>query len=234
MCNGARVSRVASAGAAIVSADPSFSRPPAANENDDGGSPWILPERGLTVFHGHPDAPRLFHYFLPGLIAQSKPVLCLDGANRFDPLLIARFARERNVGAEVFNQRLRVARAFTCFQLTELLARTSRLLGKFPARALVVTALPDLYFDEDVREREATASFRCALEALHALRSFPLVTAIFSDASSFVTPRKFFFAQLVAQASQVTRFAEENGRLALIRESAMPRPAPRALPRGKE
>jgi hypothetical protein len=203
----------------------------AARENAIKRVLWALPEQGLAVFHGHPDVPRLFHYFLPRLIAQARPVLCLDGANRFDPLLIARFARERGVEAAVFNQRIRVARAFTCFQLTELLVRAPRWLAKFPARALVVTALPDLYFDEDVREREATASFQRALEALRALqRQRPLATAVFCDAGSFQTPRKKIFAQLLAQADQVSRFVVEQGdRLALVGEN-FSRQIPRALP----
>lgn len=201
----------------------------AIQNSGDKRIPWTFPERGLAVFHGHPDVPRLFHYFLPRLVAHGTPVLCLDGANRFDPLLIARFARERGMEASAFNQRLRVARAFTCFQLTELLARTPRLLEKFAARAIVVTALPDLYFDEDVREREATASFRRALEALEVLRPLPLATAIFCDATSFQTPRKKFFAQLLAQADHVSRFVVEEGdRLALTaKKTAAPR---RALP----
>jgi hypothetical protein len=174
---------------------------------------WALPDRGLAVFHGHPDVPRLFHYFLPRLIAQEKPVLCLDGANRFDPLLIARFSRERHLDAAVFNRRIRVARAFTCFQLTELLVRAPRLLEKFPAAAVVVTALPDLYFDEDIREPQATASFRRALEALAVLRARPVVTAVFTDAPSFQTPRRAFFAQLVAQSDSVSQFIEQEGRL---------------------
>ena len=176
---------------------------------------WALPERGLAVFHGHPDVPRLFHYFLPRLIARDRPVLCLDGANRFDPLLIARFSRERGLDAAVFHSRIRVSRAFTCFQLTELLARAPRLLEKFPASAIVVTALPDLYFDEDVREREAGASFARALEALAVLRARPLVTAVFTDAPSFQTPRRAFFAQLVAQSDSVSQFVEHEGRLSL-------------------
>ncbi|HTV58038.1 MAG TPA: hypothetical protein VMJ93_04120 [Verrucomicrobiae bacterium] len=180
---------------------------------------WALPGRGLAVFHGHPDAPRLFHYFLPRLIARGQSVLCLDGANRFDPLLIARFSRERGLDAAVFNSRIRVARAFTCFQLTELLARAPRLLAKFPAQAVVVTALPDLYFDEDVREHQAGSSFRRALEALAVLRSLPVVTAVFTDAASFQTPRRAFFAQLVAQSDSVSQFIEQEGRLALASNS---------------
>lgn len=220
----------AAASVAIVPAPKSPARPNA--DPSPSKSLWTLPETGLAIFHGHPDVPRLFHYFLPRLVAQGKPVLCLDGANRFDPLLIARFARSRSHAGEpeaaaAFNQRIRVARAFTCFQMTELLVRAPRMLAKFPARALVVTALPDLYFDEDVREAQATASFRRVIEALQVLRGLPLVTAIFSDATSFQTPRKKFFAQLVAQANQVSRFAAgEDGRLALAVDSAAPSPSP--------
>jgi hypothetical protein len=191
--------------------------------------PWALPSSGLAVFYGRPETLRLFHYFLPRLLAEGKQVLCLDGANRFDPLLIARMARQRGMAAE-FNRRIRVARAFTCFQLTELLVRVPRLLETFAADALVVTALPDLYFDEDVRERDAGVAFRHALDAMRALRSLPLGVAVFSDATSFETPRRAMFGQLAAQATELWRFAldEKGGKLRLIGENAAPA-APRAL-----
>ena len=146
--------------------------------------PWALPPAGLAVFYGRPETPRLFHYFLPRLLAEGKQVLCLDGANRFDPLLIARLARQRGIAAAEFNRRIRVARAFTCFQLTELLVRVPRFLEKFAADALIVTALPDLYFDEDVRDRDAAVAFRHALDALRALAPLPLGVAVFSDATA--------------------------------------------------
>jgi hypothetical protein len=149
------------------------------------GAPWALPPSGLAVFYGRPETPRLFHYFLPCLLAEGKQVLCLDGANRFDPLLIARLARKRGIVPAEFNRCIRVARAFTCFQLTELLVRVPRLLEKFAADALVVTALPDLYFDEDVRDRDAAVAFRHALDALQLLRPLPLGVAVFSGAAPF-------------------------------------------------
>jgi hypothetical protein len=189
---------------------------------------WALPAPGLSVFHGHPSTPRLFHYFLPGLVGQGKRVLCLDGANRFDPLLIARFARRRGREPLLFHQQLRVARAFTCFQLTELLVRAPRLLQNFPAEALFVTALPDLYFDEDVRESEAAASFRQALAGLRALEPLRLTVAVFSGADLLHTPRHKFFQQLKTQANQVWKFTEsEDGKLFLNSEkNAAPRPHP--------
>ncbi|MBZ5662070.1 MAG: hypothetical protein LAO08_16840 [Acidobacteriia bacterium] len=192
----------ASAGARSAAADaPDLAAPPPAPR------PWALPPRGLALFYGRPETPRLFHYFLPRLLAEGKQVLCLDGANRFDPLLIARLARQRGIAPADFNRAIRVARAFTCFQLTELLARVPRLLEKFSADALLVTALPDLYFDEDVRERDAAVAFGHALHALRALAPLPLAVAVFSDATSFETPRRAMFAQLAAQASELWRFA---------------------------
>jgi hypothetical protein len=192
------------------------------------GKPWALPPSGLAVFYGRPETPRLFHYFLPRLLAEGKQVLCLDGANRFDPLLIARLARQRGSEAAEFNRRIRVARAFTCFQLTELLVRVPRLVEQFAADALVVTALPDLYFDEDVRERDAGVAFRHALDALRALRPLPLGVAVFSDATSFETPRRAMFGQLAAQATELWRFAldGEGGKLRLIGEKSCS-PGPR-------
>jgi hypothetical protein len=196
--------------------------------------PWILPPSGLAVFYGRPETPRLFHYFLPRLLAEGKQVLCLDGGNRFDPLLIARLARQRGPdlsgrepdgagrgsAAADFNRHIRVARAFTCFQLTELLVRVPRMLEKFAADALIVTALPDLYFDEDVRERDAGVAFRHALDALQALRPLPLGVAVFSDATSMATPRRAMFGQLTAQATELWRFALDgpDGALRLIGE----------------
>ena len=187
------------------------------------GYPWMLPSAGLAVFYGRPETPRLFHYFLPRLLAEGKQVLCLDGANRFDPLLIARLARQRGREAAEFNRRIRVARAFTCFQLTELLVRAPCFLEKFAADALVVTALPDLYFDEDVREHDAWVAFGHALEALRALEPLPVGVAVFSDATSRrCGPRRAMFGRLAAQSTALWRFAldAEGSKLRLVAQAS--------------
>jgi hypothetical protein len=205
----------------------------AISQRADRPSPavWALPEQGLHVFYGLPEALHLFHYFLPRAILGGKRVLCLDGGNRFDPLLIARFARERGMAAGEFGSGIRVARAFTCFQLTELLVRMPRLLGEFPASVAIVTALPDLYFDEDVREREAVFAFRRALEALRAAeRRLPV--AVFTDATSGGSPRRGLFQELIREAAQVLRFrAQEGAGVSLSCTRAAPGiGAPRKLP----
>ena len=97
------------------------------------------------------------------------------------------------------------SRAFTCFQLTELIRRVPKVLETFAADVLIVTALPDLFFDEDVRDREARASFEHALEGLRELAPLPLSIAVFSDATSFKTKRRDFFQKLRKQADQVVK-----------------------------
>lgn len=164
-----------------------------------------MPERELTVFYGCPEVPRLSHYFLPRVLLQQKRVLYLDGANQISPHLIAKFARERNIERDVFNKLVRVSRPFTCFQFTKMIRKVPEYLKSFPASVVMVTAFPDLFFDEDAREREARASFEQALEGLQNLAPLSLTIAVFSDATSFKTKRRDFFPRLRKQANHIIR-----------------------------
>src|SRR6266403_5992632 len=116
--------------------------PLAANSGETQSSPrpWVLPSRALTLYYGCPEMPRLSHYFLPRVLLEGKRIPYLDGANQISPLLIARFARQRGLDPSIFNCLIRVSRAFNCFQLTEQIRRVPK-------------------FVEDVRDREARASF---------------------------------------------------------------------------
>ena len=167
--------------------------------------------------------PRLSHYFLPRVLLEGKRILYLDGANQISPLLIARFARQRGLDPSIFNCLIRVSRAFTCFQLTELIRRVPKFLETFDANVLIITAVPDLFFDEDVRDREARASFEHALEGLGKLAALPLSIAVFSDASSFKTSRREFLLRLCKQANEVVKVAARPGdELSFTREKAAP------------
>ncbi|MGA3326500.1 MAG: hypothetical protein ABSF45_18675 [Terriglobia bacterium] len=198
--------------------------------------PWRLPPRGLAVFHGEYNAPRLSHYFMPRLALEGKRILFLDGANCADPRLMARLAERRGMPFAQFNQQIMLARAFTCFQLTELISRVPQFLAQFPAQVVIVTAFPELYFDEDIRQADATAAFQQALGHLRRwgqcetrnskletgerepnfefrVSSFdsdaqPLAVALFSGASGFQPPadRKRFFAQTCAAATELWKF----------------------------
>jgi hypothetical protein len=199
--------------------------PVASGSSEKQPSPqtWMLPDRGLTVFYGCREMPRLSHYFLPRVFLDGKRVLYLDGANQISPLLIARFARGRGLEPSVFNNFIRIARAFTCFQLTELIRRVPKVLATFSVDVLIVTALPDLYFDEDVQKRPARASFEHALEGLQQLAPLPLSIAVFSDATSFKTKRHDFFKKLRNQADHIVKVeSDSESSLSFTREKDTP------------
>jgi hypothetical protein len=192
--------------------------------------PWTLPPQGLAVFHGDKDTARLSHYFLPRLLLQGKRVLMLDGANCADPRLLERLARQRRVPFEQFSRQIQIARAFTCFQLTELIARVPRLLTDFPAELLIVTAFPELYYDEDVRDWNARVAFEQALANLQrwarsgdfTRRGTPWrapTVAVFSSATTFMPSpaRRRFFEKVCAAGSEVWQFnASAEGKLGLV------------------
>jgi hypothetical protein len=194
-----------------------------SGETQSSQRPWVLPSRALTLYYGCPEMPRLSHYFLPRVLLEEKRILYLDGANQISPLLIARFARERGLDPSAFNCLVRVSRAFTCFQLTELIRRVPKFLETFDPNVLIVTALPDLFFDEDVRDREARASFEHALEGLGKLAPLPLSIAVFSDATSFKTSRRDFLHRLCKQANEVVKVEARPGdELSFTCEKAAP------------
>jgi hypothetical protein len=96
-------------------------------------------------------------------------------------------------------------------------------LEKFSADVLIVTALPDLYFDEDVRDREARASFEHALEGLANLAPLSLSIAVFSDTTSFKTKRRDFFHRLRNQADNVVKVeSTPENKLSFTREKNTP------------
>ena len=93
----------------------------------------------------------------------------------------------------------------------------------------LVTALPELYYDEDVRDWNARVAFEQALRDLrrwarHDRR--PLAVAVFSSIPSF-TPspaRRRFFPQTCAAATEVWEFSlGPDSRLELSCSRAQPR-----------
>lgn len=186
--------------------------------------PWRLPSSGLALFEGDSDAPCLSHYFLPSLILNGKCILWLDGANCANPRLMATLAQRRGIPFPEFSRHIQIGRAFTCFQLTELIARVPQLIAKFPAHVLIVTACPELYFDEDVRDWDARVAFEQALGRLRrwASQGEPsLAVAVFSSSNRFSPPaaRKRFLPSLRDVAAEVWKFeTSPQGRLMLSQQ----------------
>lgn len=178
-------------------------------------TPWSLPVRGFALFEGNREALRLSHYFLPGLIRKGRRILFLDGANSASPHVMARLARQSGIPFEQFCRSVQIARAFTCFQLTELITRVPQFVASFPAQVLMVTAFPALYLDQDIRDWDARVAFERALRDLSQWSSRPqlsLAVAGFSSSVDFAAAysRRNFIDRTRLAATEVWKFDHDE------------------------
>ena len=171
---------------------------------------------GLVFFSGHAHSSRLSHYFLAAPLLRGETVLFLDAANCFDPYRIVALARkERRFPPDVLRS-IRVSRAFTCFQMAELIERTAAAARGYGARCVVLTGFPDIFDDEEISAAEAKSVFTRALVVLRGWRAQRLAALAFSDLSPQPTPLRAWLARRLArEATAAYRFVETPTGLAL-------------------
>jgi len=117
--------------------------------------------------------------YLAGWMAERGiNVIVLDGANGFDPYMVSSFARKALVTPERLLKRIRIARAFTCFQMATLVERLAFLLLQggesrpesfsSPVRKPYIILLGPIttFLDEDVPEREVRPLFERSLKKM--------------------------------------------------------------------
>jgi hypothetical protein len=124
-------------------------------------------------------------------------VLVADGANTFDPYVVAKFARKEGLNGETLLKQIAVARAFTCYQLTTLVGE--RLDPMVPAgtSALVVLLGPcNMFFDEDVPVGEAVLLFRRMLAKIQILSEKGIFFLMSQSAAGGNQRRLFFLREL--------------------------------------
>lgn len=188
---------------------------------------------------GHPEASGrlappsagLAHYFLLGALLRGERALFLDAANCFNPHRLAEMiarVNERRQGsspcptqaAEELLARVRLSRAFTCFQLAELVERVPAAARRWNARCVFVTGVPEIFDDEELEAAEARRVFLRALEGMRRWRAgernLKLSTLVFTPV--FTQPRalhRWLAAQLERTADGVFRFKETPQGLAV-------------------
>jgi hypothetical protein len=179
---------------------------------------------GLVFFHGHEQSSRLAHYFLAAPLARGETVLFLDAANCFDPFQVAKFARRCGREPKEFLQRVRVSRAFTCFQMAELIERTAGAARRLGARRVVLTGFPDIFDDEEIPAAQARAAFARTRPHWDGWRARRLSALAFSDGAVRPSPlRKWLMQQLSQRATAVYRLQAGLAGLRMLEEK---RPAP--------
>jgi hypothetical protein len=138
---------------------------------------------GKVLFGGE-RAGEISSYVAGWLAGRGIDVIVLDGANRFDPYMVSSFARKALISPERLLKRIRIARAFTCYQMATLMGeRLVSLLREEGIAAprqkpwVILLGPITTFFDEDVPEREVRPLFERSLRKIEemALRGVPFL-----------------------------------------------------------
>ncbi len=117
-------------------------------------------------------------YVAGWLAGKGIAIIVLDGANRFDPYAVSSLARRAWISPEKLLKSIRIARAFTCYQMATLMGeQLTSLLRRERAAELrqkpwVILLGPlTTFLDEDVSEKEARPLFERSLKKIEGMAS---------------------------------------------------------------
>ncbi len=105
---------------------------------------------GLTLLWGSRAPARALLTLLAMTAARGHTPRLFDGGNRFDGYFVARLARRMSADPYALLERIRLSRAFTCFQLAELVENAPE-----SPEPLFVLDLLATFYDESVPLRES-------------------------------------------------------------------------------
>jgi hypothetical protein len=126
-------------------------------------------ENGLALLCGAYISSELIFKPIAQLAGSGRPVYVVDGDNSFRSYRIARHAREMDLDPRFALAQVQVARAFTCYQLVEIVERLSRRAATISCASIVCLGLLGTLYDEDVAWPEAQRLLREALAHLKLL-----------------------------------------------------------------
>lgn len=117
-------------------------------------SKLLLPAQRVTVYG--PGASSLSLRFAAETACNEKQVVFICGDNRFNPYVIARMARQLHHSREAALRRILVARAFTGYQLDELIRR---LKPDEVTGPVILSGICSTFLDEDIPINDAARLF---------------------------------------------------------------------------
>ncbi len=165
----------------------------------------LLPARRVTI-HG-PQANTLAVELAAQAAGENRTVVFLSGDNRFDPYAVARYARLRGWSETAVLQRILIARAFTAYQLVELLAR---LKPADIAGPVIVSGICTTFFDEDLSHTEAARLFYRALWHTLELSRHGLTLLFAECATGEKTRRAHFLTDLYRASHATVRLSDKH------------------------
>jgi hypothetical protein len=145
------------------------------------------------------------------MACEYKQSLYLCGDNRFDPYAVARFARSQQKSPEEALGRILVARAFTAYQLDELIHRLDLPKTVEDAHGLIIiSGVCAAFLDEDLTHTDAARLFYRSLWRLRDLAREGLTLLLTESEAPKQTHRAHFLTDLFRASSEVIRLEGER------------------------
>jgi hypothetical protein len=133
-------------------------------------------------------------YVAGWLAGEGIEVVVLDGANRFNPYMASSFARKAVIPPESLLKSIRIARAFTCYQMAMMVGKRLNdllsqggVIGQPERRWIILLGLINTFLDEDVSEREIRPLFEKSLRKIEEMASRGVPFFLFQS-SDFHSP----------------------------------------------
>ncbi len=133
------------------------------------------------------------------IVSKGMDVIVLDGANRFDPYMVSSVARRARIPPERLLRNIRIARAFTCYQMATLieerlapLIKQEESTGQSQKPWVILLGPITTFLDEDVPEREAGPLFERTLRKAETMVEEGISFLLFQPSISPNFPRPSF------------------------------------------
>jgi hypothetical protein len=146
---------------------------------------------GTLLFYGHPHILALSQRLAGKYLLQSENLIVLDGANVFDPYLIAELARKAGRAPEDFLRRIRISRSFTCHQMLSLIRKAQSAVRQWRSQLVLLLGPLTTFYDESVPNYEAQAIFRSFQQELNRLGEIGLQLLLACQQPNGPTQRAF-------------------------------------------
>lgn len=161
------------------------------------------------------------------MASEDAAVIVLDGANRFDPYGVSSFARKALIPPEVLLKRIRIARAFTCYQMATLmdeklpgLLRQEEALVKHKKPRIILLGPITTFLDEDIPEREVGPLLERALRGVNSLAEEGIPFLLFQASVPPRSKRAYLMKRLFQFSNWVWKISlDDEGPKVLLEKS---------------
>jgi len=135
-------------------------------------------QKGIALLGGVEIPNEFIFKPIAAMAGHGARVFVLDGENSFRSYAVARYARALGLNPRHALAQVRVARAFTCYQMTDLVAKVSARAGAADA-AIVCLGLLGTFYDEDVPLSDARRLLQNTIAELKKLaEDFPILITV--------------------------------------------------------